>query len=80
MIEHTRHYIAQPLSNADRKRAYLIKLVASSHYDEQDHAWRVADGIAQLRRLQRHWQRRAKGEAMPKPQERQVLTLRRGAK
>lgn len=83
MIERPRHYIALPLSNADRKRAYLLRLIASPHYDEHDFARRVADGLVALGRLHLHWsperckERAAARERIRKgePKRRPILTL-----
>lgn len=70
MIEHARHAINLPLSASDRKRLYLIRLVQSPHWNEHEHAHRVADGLAVLRRLHQHWRRR---KVKPEPK---LLTLR----
>lgn len=75
MIERPRHSIALPLSNPDRKRAYLLRLIASHHYDEHNHAWRVADGQAVMRRLHQHWKRKAREKAIAALPQRPLLTL-----
>lgn len=75
MIEHARSRIALPMSDSDRKRAYLIRLVCSPHYDEHEHARRVADGLAALRRLQAKWRRREIEKRLAKLPQRPLLTL-----
>jgi hypothetical protein len=55
MIERATWQIEQPLSNSDRKRLYLARLVMSPLYDEHDYARRVSDGLAVLSRLQARW-------------------------
>lgn len=77
MIERPRSFVALPLSNPDRKRAYLIRLVESAQYDEHEHARRVAAGLATLRRLHQHWQRVAMKRALAALPKRPLLTIER---
>lgn len=75
MIERTRQAIALPLTNSDRKRLYLIRLIRSPHWDEHDYAHRVSIGRLVLMRLHAHWRRKAREKALAALPERRVLSL-----
>lgn len=74
-IERARAFVSLPLSNADRKRLYLIRLIRSAQWDEHEHSRRVAAGLSALRRLHQHWLRQAAKRALKALPQRPVLTL-----